>query len=316
MSETKTFEELFLSENNEDNQAIKEIDILLVSDLHKNYNYMEKLKEWTVENKKLFNFIFCTGDMLNLNYPENDDNHEIAKSEAELCSMINFLENMCLNVIYLGGNHDPKSLFNIKDTPTLTVRSTNIHKKYMKVANDLYIIGLGGSIPAIESLNSDKDSNFIPYTDVTNKVVWQGYPYNNEHGNSNYKISDDIFKEDLIELWKKSKMEIEEGNTTKNIKYLFLTHVGPFYSNTTLISHKNKCVYSGSQNLQDFFKENPEIFINIHGHTHTATGMSNYSNLTIINPGSLSCGDFALLKLKRDMNNCWVISKIEFLKFI
>jgi len=107
MSETKTFEELFLSENETQNLSIKELDILLVSDIHKSYEYLERLKEWTIENKKLFDYIFCTGDMLKLKYPETDQKEQIAKGEAELSAMIAFLENICLNVIYLGGNHDP-----------------------------------------------------------------------------------------------------------------------------------------------------------------------------------------------------------------
>ena len=53
MSETKTFEQLFLSENKEENLSIRELNILLVTDIHKSYDFLEKLKEWQLENKRL-----------------------------------------------------------------------------------------------------------------------------------------------------------------------------------------------------------------------------------------------------------------------
>jgi Icc-related predicted phosphoesterase len=313
MSETKKFEELFLSECKAENSSIQELDILLVSDIHKSYDYLEKLKEWTLENKKLFNYIFCTGDMLTLKYPELEDNEIIAKSEAELSAIISFLENICLNVIYIGGNHDPKSLFKTQDVPTLTIKSTNIHKKMIKVSNDLYIVGLGGSTPAIESFNQTDSHLFIPYVDVTDKIKWEGYPYNDVMGNASYKKSDKMYIEDFNEFWCKTKLEIEETNSTNNIKFILLTHIGPFYSNTTLVGSSGKCIYTGSQNLQEFLKTNKDIFLNIHGHSHDAVGLSSFENIKIINPGTLSNGDFAIIKLKRNFDGEWVVSRTEFL---
>jgi len=315
MSESKTFESLFLSENEKENLLINNIDILLVSDIHLNYEYLERLKEWTVKKKKVFDFIFCTGDFLKLNYPENEDNKVIAKSESELTSIINFLENICLNVIYLGGNHDPKSIFE-SSNPSLTVKSVNIHKKSLKIANDLYVYGIGGSIPAIESNYLIEDSNFAPFLDVSSKIKWQGYPYNKLMDDPNYKNSDELFEEDLKEFWQISKNEIGENNTTKNIKYILLSHIGPFYSNTTTVESEGKCVYSGSQALQKFLVSNKDIFLNIHGHTHQGVGIINFSNYCVINPGSLSLGDFALISLKRNFINEWVLGKTEFVKLI
>jgi Icc-related predicted phosphoesterase len=315
MSENKTFEELFLSECKEQNLKVKELDILLISDVHKSSSFLEKLKEWQLENKKLFDYIICTGDMLNLFLPDNDLNESIAKGEADLSAMISFLENMCLNVIYIPGNHDPKSLFHWKDVPSLTIRSVNVHKRFLKVANDLYIIGLGGSIPnfpATDEVNSEK---FVPFeSDISKKVLWEGYPYADQYPDSNFFLSDQMFEKDLEEMWSKVKTHIEETNTTPNIKFILLTHHGPYYSSTANMQFKNMWVYMGSKTLQEFLKKNnKEILMNIHGHSHGAQGMhKDLNRIPVVNPGPLVEGKFAVLKLKRDFNDEWIMTKIEF----
>jgi Icc-related predicted phosphoesterase len=314
MSETKSFEEIFLSENKSLNLSKSVLDILLVSDIHLSFTYLERLKQWTVENKRLFDYIICTGDTLNLHYPNNEDSLVQAEGETQISAVINYLENICLNVIYLGGNHDTKSLFDTKDAPTLTIKSFNIHKKILKVTNDLYFIGLGGSIHSIESNLKISDPNFTPYQDMSDKIRWIGYPYN--IGASNYKESDLKFTEDLSELWEKTKSLIEETNTTKNIKFILLTHLGPFYSNTTTVTSQEKCIYLGSQGLQEFLKQNSNVFLNVHGHSHDGIGMQSFSHFNVINPGSLLLGNFGIIKLKRDFRDEWVVAKTEFIKLV
>ena len=55
------------------------------------------------------------------------------------------MENLCLNIVYIGGNNDSITLFK-KPFPSLTVKSINIHKSFLKLADDLYVIGYGGNI--------------------------------------------------------------------------------------------------------------------------------------------------------------------------
>jgi Icc-related predicted phosphoesterase len=311
MSENKTFEELFLSECKEENLSIKEVDILLVSDIHLSFHYLEKLKEWQLENKRLFDYILLTGDILSLKYPDNEKNEIIAQSEAEISSIITFLENMCLNVIYLGGNHDPKSLFDI-EPPNLTIRSINLHKKFIKIANDLYFIGLGGSVPTIVS--KDALPNAIPYVDATDEILWEGYPYQDNFTKPNYNNSDIIYQKDLQEVWAKLAFHITQNNTTENIKYVLLTHNGPFYSSTTIQVNKGKIAYMGSKTLGDFLNGHENIMLNIHGHTHDGKGNVNYNTYSVINPGSLRNGDFSILKLRRNFANEWIIAKVEMIE--
>lgn len=311
MSENKTFEEIFLSESKEENLKTKELDILLVTDLHMSVSYLEKLKEWQIENKAMFNYIFCTGDFLSLSYPENNDLDVIPKAEADISSLLSYLENMCLNVLYVGGNHDPITLFE-DNLLCLTVRSKNLHKNFLKLANDLYVFGLGGSIPTLESNFKILDKEFIPYSDVSNKILWKGYPYNDSQEDPCYKRADETYRKDIENAYNIVMNEIKENNTTQNIKFILLTHNGPFYSSTNIREFNNKCAYMGSLALHEFLKDKYDIFLNIHGHNHFP-GMCYFDNKTIINAGSLKEGKFARLKLKRDYNDEWQINKMEFL---
>ena len=72
MSETKTFEELFLSSNLSHNLSVSNLKILLISDINSNYMYVEKLKEWQLENNQYFDYVFFCGNFLNFNQEVNE----------------------------------------------------------------------------------------------------------------------------------------------------------------------------------------------------------------------------------------------------
>ena len=59
--------------------------------------------------------------------------------------MLSYLENLCLNIIYIGGTNDTVTLFK-KPFPSLTVKSKNVHQSFFKLAEDLYLLGYGGNI--------------------------------------------------------------------------------------------------------------------------------------------------------------------------
>jgi Icc-related predicted phosphoesterase len=317
MSETKSFEDLFLSESKTQKNSITELKILLISDLHKNFKFLEKLKEWQIKNKENFDYIFLTGDILCLNYPENIQAEHIAIGEAEITSIISFLENMCLNVIYIGGNHDPKSLFDNTDL-SLSINSKNLHKKFHKVSNDLYLFGFGGSVPTISSKNNFDSENFQPFLDIDNStiknVVFKGFPYQNSYEDPDYEKSDLDYYEDIKYSFDRSIKEIKEENTTENIKFLLLTHNGPFFCQSTIREYKGKCVYMGSKGLGEFINFNRnDILLNVHGHTHPSKGLYNYFNIPIINPGALVDGNLCKIELKRDCNFEWYLYSSNFL---
>ena len=110
-----------------------------------------------------------------------------------------------------------------------------------------------------------------------------------------------------------------------------MTHVGPQNVKTTIdCSQKhdslNEPILSGSNSIRNvllngtgsMLKGNStsskgegndlnnctidtnRILLNIHGHTHESAGICNLGNTTIINPGALKEGKFAIMKLKQE----------------
>ena len=157
MSETKTFEELFLSQSEEENLKVKQIKILIVNNINSNYMYLIKLKEWQIQHKEYFNYLFYLGNFLS--YDEDKDKNdikEISNDEAEIGGLLSYLENLSLNIVYLGGKNDCPTLFKAP-FPSLTLRSVNLHENFYKLAEDLYLIGYGGNI----STSTEKTNNPI-----------------------------------------------------------------------------------------------------------------------------------------------------------
>ena len=112
MSESRTFEELFLAQSPEENLKKKHLKILLLSNINSNNLYLYKLKEWQIEKNIYFDYLLYLGNFLS--YSEDKDKNnlkEIANDEAETGGLISNLENLCLNVIYIGGNNDCVTLF-------------------------------------------------------------------------------------------------------------------------------------------------------------------------------------------------------------
>ena len=305
MSETSNFEELFISQNKEYLKEFKELNILIVADIHKSLAYIEKLKEWQLETKQMFDYIFCCGDFLNLTEEEQKDDELIYKSEGEISSIINYLENICLSVLYVPGNHEPHTLFKTAH-PKLTIKSQNIHKCFYQLTKDLYVFGFGGSVPAILSkYTTDKTSLF---NDVTKEILWHGYPYIGE-----YDIADQKFEKDFMEAWNEGlKMIEKERNSLEGIKFILMTHVGPFYSNSSVLVNKDKFVYMGSQFLNNFINNSKDIILNCHGHTHNGRGVGKVNKVDVINAGPLLFGNFMKIKLKRDSMLQWSLAQLEF----
>lgn len=175
MSETKSFEELFLSEYKEEIFKVNHLKILLLNNINSNYMYLIKLKEWQVEHQEYFDYVFFSGNFLsNSDNNNKNDLKVISNDEAEIGGLISFLENLSLNVIYVGGNNDTPTIFKTP-CPTLTLRSINLHNNYHKLAEDLYLIGYGQNIFMNICDNSLENtfSSFHEYTKTNNITNFQ-----------------------------------------------------------------------------------------------------------------------------------------------
>ena len=145
MSETKTFEELFLSQSVEENLKINHLKILVINNINSNNLYLFKLKEWQINHNIYFDYLFFLGNFLSFSDKDKSSIKEIANDEAQTGGLLSYLENLCLKIVYIGGNNDIGTLFK-KPYPSLTVKSINIHNDFYKLAEDLYVIGYGGNI--------------------------------------------------------------------------------------------------------------------------------------------------------------------------
>ena len=145
MSETKTFEELFLSQSVEENLKINHLKILVINNINSNNLYLFKLKEWQINHNVYFDYLFFLGNFLSSSNKDKNSIKEIANDEAQTGGLLSYLENLCLKIVYIGGNNDIGTLFK-KPYPHLTVKSTNIHNDFFKLADDLYVVGYGGDI--------------------------------------------------------------------------------------------------------------------------------------------------------------------------
>jgi Icc-related predicted phosphoesterase len=316
MSETKKFEDLFLSSNIEETLSIKKLKILIISDINSNFIYLQKLKEWQLKKNIYFDYIFFLGNFLKQNQysNKNEEKENLPVQEAEMTSLISFLENINLNIFYIGGNNDPKNLF-MKNPPTLTMKSLNIHKQCVKILDDLYLIGLSGMIPQFINKINEPNNIFIkPFKKYNYENVYnEGFNYYDP--DSKYYGSDKKFGKDIKEVFMALINDIYEYNTNKNIKFILMTNFGPFSSHTTFYNNlkENSMIYGGSKILESYIKKYQTILVNVHANNSLSKGIYILEKSFVVNPGNLDKGDFVIIDLERDMNKEgeWKIKKIQ-----
>jgi len=285
----------------------KQLSILVTSDIHLSFENIEKLRNWVKKNNKKFDLIFNTGDFCNLS-EEQLLQHDFGYSE-----IVNQLQNISKNVLYIPGNHDTKYLFdsipadseNPEEWEPLPVKALteytsnlnerNIHNKYIKIHDkNLYVTGFGGSVDAF--LYNNKDS-----------IEWPGFPFNDVQYGKGFTH--------LMDAWNKIKKN-------ENDSLIILTHVGPAWLST---SSKNGKPYSESDRIQGGSESSYELMSTptyqnenapllwIHGHTHGGKGLTDFGSIPILNPGALCYGQFSVLNLKLNEDK-WNIDTIEFHK--
>lgn len=278
----------FINKNQDANSLI----FLIISDLHLNIKKLEKLKNWffSTPTQKI-DYLLILGDFDNVQQTKPEINNEIcAKSEANISNILSFLEFVACPIIYIPGNHDAYTLFKIDDAVNpfenkkLTQNSINLHLTSFSITKDLQFIGVGGSIPAFKK-------------SLGPKPIYEGFPY----------IKDSDFEQDLL--------KIKELFSDK-IQTILLTHNGPEFSSTSMnfTADPKDPISFGSLSLFNVLAEKNNILMNCHGHIHDGTGKSIINGIDIINPGSLSNGDFCSVELCRNITDSrWIKKTINFL---
>ena len=189
MSETKTFEELFLSQSVEENLKINHLKLLVINNINSNNLYLFKLKEWQINHNIYFDYLFFLGNFLSFSEKDKTSIKEIANDEAQTGGILSYLENLCLKIVYIGGNNDTETLFK-KPYPSLTVKSINIHNDFLKLAEDLYVIGYGGNINEYNKYQlEDTFDSLHKYIEENDKIKnIQTILLNNDYYNENKSI--------------------------------------------------------------------------------------------------------------------------------
>lgn len=290
----------------------REFNFLIVSDIHEKIENITKLIE-EVKTQK-FDYVICLGDIVTIPNNQQDKEESVKIYEPKISNIFKELEKIA-PLIYIPGNHEPFTLFK-DDYSKLSENSLNLHNKFKELTKDLYIIGIGGSPPILDG--GDYNDEMIPFKSCDmKKILFDGYPYNiTGNQEENYVKSDLLVKKDLNSTLKNCKNYIEKNNYKKNnISFILISHFGPLYTSTNVQTldmndgkSKKKIMYLGSEQLGNFFIENEEIFLNLHGHTHPSRGIITIDNKkTVMNPGALCDGFYGTLIVKKNSNNEWMI---------
>ena len=244
------------------------LKFLLVSDIHDNETSLELLLN-KVKSKK-YNYIFYLGDMVKMTPGQQNSSEHANIYEKRMTQYLHKLEQIA-PVLYIPGNNEPFTIYE-KNSPILTKLSTNIHNNYIKIKDDLYIMGLGGCVPILNGGKYNK--NTIPFSTLnTSNVIQNGFPYNlPQFGTDNYKKSDEWFGNDIKNIINNVKKDA--GNN--EYQTILLSHNGPLYSWTNAqqqLGTGEHWLYLGSMELEKILINDENLILDIHGHIHPSRGI-------------------------------------------
>ena len=173
------------------------LNFLLLSDIHDNTTSIDLILN-KVKSKK-YDYIFYLGDMVKMTPGQQNSSEHAHIYEERMTQYLKKLEQIA-PVLYIPGNNEPYTIYE-KNSPKLTKISSNIHNNYIKIKDDLYILGIGGCVPILNGGKYDK--NVIPFSTLnTSNVIQNGFPYNlPQYGLNNYKKSDEWFGNDIKNIF-------------------------------------------------------------------------------------------------------------------
>ena len=283
----------------ENSSSKNSLNFLLLSDIHDNTSSIDLILK-KVGSKK-YDYIFYLGDMVKMTPGQQNSSEHAHIYEERMTQYLKKLEQIA-PVLYIPGNNEPYTIYEY-NSPKLTQISSNIHNKYIKIKDDLYILGLGGCVPILNGGKYDK--NVIPFSTLnTSNVIQNGFPYNlPQYGLDNYKKSDEWFGNDI----KKIINEVKKDAGDKQYQTILLSHIGPLYSWTNAqqqLGTGEHWLYLGSMQLENIFINDENLILDIHGHIHPSRGVvTMIPGKTVVNPGAIINGFYGELNLIKDINN-------------
>ena len=293
----------------ENSSSKNSLNFLLLSDIHDNTSSIDLILK-KVGSKK-YDYIFYLGDMVKMTPGQQNSSEHAHIYEERMTQYLKRLEQIA-PVLYIPGNNEPYTIYEY-NSPKLTQISSNIHNKYIKIKDDLYILGLGGCVPILNGGKYDK--NVIPFSTLnTSNVIQNGFPYNlPQYGLDNYKKSDEWFGNDI----KKIINEVKKDAGDKQYQTILLSHIGPLYSWTNAqqqLGTGEHWLYLGSMQLENIFINDENLILDIHGHIHPSRGVvTMIPGKTVVNPGAIINGFYGELNLKKE-NNKWKVNSMNLLE--
>jgi Icc-related predicted phosphoesterase len=288
---------LFLMERFTYGSESNTLKILVVSDIHLTFSNIDRMRS---EINTPIDVVLLSGDMCSLWDTEYTDEKALSKALQDISTIIQQLQKISKKVYYIPGNHDPLVLFDSDNKKSGIEYGTNIHNRAVKLIDGLVLAGFGGSVPGI--YNDDKS------------VIWTGYPYNTDNEYEHVFVP---FMNNVV-----------LSSSYSNDAILLMTHVGPVESDTTKVrekvadeDNKYRMIMSGSTITQTQLERSivqNKVILNVHGHTHDATGHAMLYNIPVVNPGPLKYGHYTIVSLKRkdsQQSNSWYAHNIEFHQF-
>ncbi|KND03623.1 uncharacterized protein SPPG_01099 [Spizellomyces punctatus DAOM BR117] len=218
----------------------------------------------------------------------------------------------------------------------------NFHQRLVRLAPNLILAGFGGSVP--QTLRGHQ------------KIVHAGYPYTEKqmrqgvHALLKQKRPMLPNVQDVIKSGYDRSKAIPPNNDPD--VHILVTHCGPASTGTTDINktpfdEKTTRLESGSRELQELLssrfyqgveevpvipkspslaarpappstpsKVSPNLLFHVHGHSHSAWGVSHLGKIPVINPGPLRDGRFAIATIEHGLGlglvRRWILSSLEF----
>jgi len=81
----------------------------------------------------------------------------------------------------------------------------------------------------------------------------------------------------------------------KGNKLCLLTHIPPYGTGADFHSYNNRFI--GSKELMAILEKYPNIFLNVCGHVHKSPIITTRGDTTIINPGTVNTGNYAIVEI-------------------
>lgn len=252
------------------------LNILHVTDIHSTLEMVDNVHKWLIANNEKIELILLSGDLTTMPMEYGLD----ASEEAEIFNpsfyedfekVVEAVSRINSNVYYIPGNHDVPKTYVLDSKPS---PPCNVHLRCLSIAPNLYVAGLGGSVPGYQD----------------GKKLWDGFPYRNqeEMGVDLNKLLDPLMKSETSPL-------------TEDDQLILMTHCGPTESSTTIIMDDPlHPIISGSTALYEWLckpEMQSKVLTNIHGHSHNSFGELQFGNISVINPGPLMEGHFGIYTL-------------------